>query len=146
MKTFWGCLPVLFAMIVGHLCSPVVRADEIGTTSKIVRRETGLTSGISVTTYADGHVLTITPGAASTPDMDTFWGEPIARITPNSVGQYEQSQNAILDRARAYNESVARINAMNRARSSGRNGYGGGGGRSPRIGPTNNTHITIKGK
>lgn len=141
MKTFWSCLPVLFAMVVGHLCSPVVRAGEI---VKIVKRETGLTSGISVTTYADGHVLTITPGVATTPDIgDTFWGVPIATIERDSVGAYEQSQNAILDKARVYNERVMRHNEIMSRNNSRNNGYAGHAGRAPRVGLT---HITIKGK
>jgi hypothetical protein len=130
MKTFWSCLPVLFAMIVGHLCSPVVRADETGTTSKIVRRETNVTTGKSITTYTDGHVLTITPGTPSTPVVETFAGYPISPIVGNSVGDYDYSQGVILNRIIAHQRHIDSINAANYRAQLRSNGSSRGSGRT----------------
>lgn len=89
---------------------------------KIVKRETSLTTGQSVTTYSDGWVLTITPGETHVPVADTFLGYPLSPLSHDCIGDYDRSQNAIVARAQAYNLQMARINAMNRARSSGNRG------------------------
>lgn len=99
-------LPILLAMVVGHLFSPVVRADSI------------------VATDRDGFKMTITPGATATPETEEYFGVAFPVDHPTCIGAYETSQEATVAVAREYNLRMARINAANRARSYGRNGGG----------------------
>lgn len=128
-------LPILFSLVVGHLFAVrPVRAEENfpallsqvkPETAKpetvkpeTVKRMYDLTTGAEIATYPNGHTLTITPRRewAQEPNYDTFFGVRFPKDeNANCVGAYEQSQNAILDRARAYNAAVAHNNALIRA-------------------------------
>lgn len=147
-------LLALVALVTSLLVAPAVGAEPTSATarrmaimtpdiirdSKIVKRETNLTTGKSITTYTDGWVLTVTPGEASVPYVETFLGVPLTPIPWNCIGDYDSSQNAIVARAQAYNLQMARINATRSSNGNGRSGRGA------RIGPTTNTRVIIRNK
>jgi hypothetical protein len=117
-------LPILFSLVVGHLFARPVKAEsedfrallsQPAKPAAIVKVDTNIETGATVTTYATGHTVTITPGPVGLVEYDEFFGVKFPKDHITCIGDYEKSQNAILDKARAYNAAVMHNNAIIRA-------------------------------